>query len=1039
MSEIAAIDALWQRAPCAALRLGASAGPPYWMLNQAAIEWSLRCGWTEADWDEAVNTLSGERSTAPSGTLFVASCGIDYRSVALPEGRLLWLCPQPGVAGPWPDGWRGAREKLALVQGFERIGFFERRLGDGRGGRDWWDRYMYKLMGLPLALNPPTFEQALLRVHPQDRERVIEHHRQAIQRAGRYEVRYRLAPPDAPPRDVQVLTEVRNGADGSPATLLGVLIDDTEGAQRERAQRSVSDELARALELARVSVWRVDVQRRRMFFNDIGYRFNGIEPTSKGMALDDVRALAHDEDRPAIIDAAARAMAGDEVIDVEARYRNPDGSWRHLLTRRVAERDAQGQVVALLGVSLDQSEQIAARLREQALARRIQMVSDAAGVGVWNVEEGVAGAPAQVEWNAQMLRICGMAPGQPAPSLQAWIGQVIHPHDRERALADGRGARESGSGDFDTELRIVRPDGSVRWVLCRSHFELRDGRGSYHGIYLDLTPQRALQAQLRLHEHRLKLATQSAGVGIWDSDLDSGEVIWEEQMYRLRGLRPDDPRTPHDIDRDLLAPWALQERRRRFDRHLADAEPYEHEFELRWPDGSTHWLASTGCAVRDADGKPLRMVGLNWDVTQRKRADAALRDAEAAERASRAKSQFLARMSHELRTPLNAILGFAQLLEHDVADRFDARQRERLQRIRSAGLHLLGLIEEVLDLSAVEAGSLALTLQTIDLDQAVDEVRHWLAPMAAAAGLALQVTPARACVRADARRLRQVLGNLVSNAIKYNRRGGRVTLSSQRVLVDGVPGWELTVRDTGRGLSTEQQAHLYEPFNRLGAEREDIEGRGIGLVTVHHLVQAMGGRLRQQSRLGEGSEFFVWLPQSGRERDAAGLAETAVGTAGRDDIEGGANGAPRHAAASGAALSLLYIEDDPVSALVMRELVGLRANFSLHVATDGAAGIEAARRLRPDLVLTDMHLPDMDGLELLRRLRALPRTATVIALSANAMPDAIAQARAAGFDDYWTKPVDIQRLLAGLDRLAAFQPAQPAHAAAVPLRPPMED
>ena len=1026
MSAFAGIDALWQQAPCAALRLSDDAGAARWELNRAAIEWSLHCGVVEADWALAASGLFAARPLARSGTLRVASCWLDYRELALPRSRLLWLSPQPRVAEHLRGGWRGAGEKLALVQGFERMGFFERRL---RGGRDWWDHHMFRLMGLPPALQPPPFEQAVLQVHPLDRERLIEHHRRSIVQAGRYEVRYRLAPADGPPRDVQALTEVRNGADGMPATLLGVLIDDTEGAQRVRAQQSVSAELARALELAKVSVWRVDLQRRRMVFNDIGYVFNGVVPTPDGMALDEVRALAHPDDRGPIIDAAARAVASDTVIDVEARYRNPDGSYRHLLTRRVVERDAGGNAIALLGVSLDQSEQIAARSRAQALAQRIQLVSDASGVGVWTIEDGVAGAPARVEWNAQMFHIYGLPPEQPAPPLAEWIGRCLHAHDRERVVAEWYRARRSGQGSFESEFRILRPDGTVRWVMCRSHREQRDADSLLHGIHLDLTAQRALQAQLRLHEHRLKLATHNAGVGIWDRDMESGEILWEEQMYRLRGLQPDDARKPLEIDRQLLTPRALAERRRRIERHLLDGQPYEYEFELRWPDGSLHWLVSTGRAVRDADGRVLRMVGLNWDVTQRKRAEAALRDAEAAERASRAKSQFLARMSHELRTPLNAMLGFAQLLEHDGTDRLDALQRERLARIRSAGSHLLALIDEVLDLSAVEAGSLPLALQPVELDPVLDEVRQWLAPLADAGGIALQLASTRACVRADARRLRQVLSNLISNAIKYNRRGGRVELRSQRVVLDGVPGWELAVRDTGRGLSAEQQSHLFEPFNRLGVEREGIEGRGIGLATVHHLVQAMGGRLQLQSRLGEGSEFCVWLPQAAGEGEGEGTAETAAADGSQRAGPGGVD----RGAGTDTALSLLYVEDNAVNVLVMQELVSLRPAITLHVARDGASGIDAVRRLQPDLVLVDLQLPDMDGFELLRRLRAQPLPATVIALSANATAEAAAQARAAGFDDYWTKPIDVARLLAGFDRLAEARAAAGAAANPPPL------
>ncbi len=1019
MSEI---DALWQHAPCAALRLWHDAGQARWGLNRAALEWSLDVGLAEPDWQQAVRALAGLGDGLDAGVLHAAGWALDYRAVALPQGWLLWLTPRARFAAGTRGGWRDAQDKLALVQGFGRMGFFERAIG---GGRDWWDKHMFVLLGLPPALQPPPFEQAVQRVHPDDRARLIEHHRRSAQRAGRYEVRYRLVLPDGRLRDLHALTEVRNGAGGQPETMLGVLIDDTEGAERVRAQQAVSAELARALDLAMVSVWRIDLPRRRIHYNDVGYRIAGLRPRPEGVDLDVMRALAHPDDLHAVQRAAEQAIAGQDVVDVEARYRNPDGSWRHLLTRRVTERDTTGRVVALAGVSLDQSEQIAAREREQALAQRIQLVSDAAGVGVWSIDEGTDGAPAKVEWNAQMRRICGLPPGQPAPSLDQWLHQIVHPDDCQRVLCEALLTRQGGGSDFETEFRVVRPDGAVRWVMCRSHFEQRGGCVVHQGIYLDLTQQRALQAQLRAHEHRLKLATEIAGVGIWDRDVQTDTVIWEEQMYRLRGLRPDDARTPRQIDTALLSPQALAERWRRIERHLADGEPYAFEFEVRWADGSSHWLASTGHALRDADGKAVRMVGLNWDITQRKVAEAALRDAEAAERASRAKSQFLARMSHELRTPLNAMLGFAQLLEHDAQaaahGRADALRRERLQRIRSAGTHLLALIDEVLDLSAVEAGSLPLALQPVALDEAVDEVRQWLEPAAAEHGLTLRVAPGDACVLADARRLRQVLSNLISNAIKYNRRGGSVSLRTHRLVVDGVPGWQLAVRDTGRGLSAEQQAHLYEPFNRLGAEREGIEGRGIGLVTVHHLVQVMGGRLQLQSALGAGSEFRVWLPQAppACEAEAAHAAPTAAAAAAP-----AAPAAPAHgAAAADERVAVLYIEDNAVNVLVMRELCALRPAIALHVAADGGSGVEAARQLRPELVLVDLHLPDMDGFELLRRLREQAPPRAAIALSANAMPEAIAQARAAGFDDYWTKPIDLARLLAGLDRLVAARGA----------------
>jgi PAS domain S-box-containing protein len=995
MSEV---DALWQQAPGAALRLWREAGTAHWRLNRAAVDWSLDAGLVQADWCALADSVLDDEALRDAGQLSAGAWALDYRAVALASGWLLWLTPQARVADGPRTGWRDAEDKLRLMQGFGRMGFFERSM---RGGRDWWDKQMFVLMGLEPALQPPPFERAVQCLHPDDRAVLIEHHRRSMLKAGRYEMRYRLLLPDGRQRDMHALTEVRNGTDGQPMGMLGVLIDDTEGADRVRAQQAVSAQLARALELAKISVWRIDLQTARIHMNDTGYGFNGLAPRAEGMGLDEMRALVHPDDLPGVKRAAELAIAGSDVVDVESRYLHSDGSYRHLLTRRVAERDAQGRAVALTGISLDQTEHIAARARAQALAQRIQMVADAAGVGVWTIESAADGKPEHVEWNAQMFHIYGLSADGPAPPVGEWMSQRVHENDRERVADERRRARRAGRRDFETEFRVVRPDGSLRWVVCRSHQEQRGGRSLLHGIHLDLTQQRALGEELRLQEHWLKLAAQMAGVGIWDRDMATGTIRWEAQMYRLRGLQPDDPRTPREIDQQMLSPQALKERWQRIERHLIDTEAYEYEFEVCWPDGSMHWLVSTGHAVRDGDGRATRMVGLNWDITQRKRAEAALRDAEAAERASRAKSEFLARMSHELRTPLNAMLGFAQLIEHDGGARLDALQRERLARVRSAGTHLLSLIDEVLDLSAVEAGSLPVSLQPIALDEAIEEVRQWLAPAAAERELSLRVETSDAWVRADARRLRQILANLMSNAIKYNLHGGQVSLAARRLVVDGAPGWELGVRDTGRGLSAEQQAHLYEPFNRLGAEREGIEGRGIGLMTVHHLVRLMGGRLQVHSRLGEGSEFRVWLP----------LAAAPVAAPPRPG-EGAA-------AASTDALSVLYVEDNAVNVLVMRELVGLRPNITLHVAADGQGGVEAALQHRPDLVLVDMQLPDMDGHELLRRLRAQRLQSTLIALSANAMPDAVAQARAAGFDDYWTKPIDVARLLAGLDRLAA--------------------
>jgi signal transduction histidine kinase/ActR/RegA family two-component response regulator len=433
-----------------------------------------------------------------------------------------------------------------------------------------------------------------------------------------------------------------------------------------------------------------------------------------------------------------------------------------------------------------------------------------------------------------------------------------------------------------------------------------------------------------------------------------------------------------------------------------------------WPDGSVRWLATRGHVQHDAQGRPERFLGVNWDITERKRAEQALRDKAAAEQASRAKSEFLARMSHELRTPLNAVLGFAQLLSADAGDPLSPPQAERVERIRSAGQHLLALIDDVLDLASIESSGMPLAHEAVPLQAALHDVLQWTRLQADEAGVSVQAETTTAQVLGDPRRVRQVIANLMSNAIKYNRAGGHVWLAVERGAWQGVPAWAITVRDDGRGMSAAQRRHLFEPFNRLGAEREAIQGTGIGLAIVHHLVKLMRGEIGVESEPGRGSAFRIVL------RAAAGTAAEPAQQA----VPSSAEAAPVSTTAA-APLRLLYIEDNPVNVLLVQELLANHAHVELAVAVDGLSGVRLAQHARPDVVLVDMQLPDIDGTEVLRRLRADPELAglTIVALSANAMPEDVSRAREAGFDDYWTKPIDFKAFLAALHRLAqARQP-----------------
>ncbi len=633
-------------------------------------------------------------------------------------------------------------------------------------------------------------------------------------------------------------------------------------------------------------------------------------------------------------------------------------------------------------------------LREQQA--QLKNTFDLAGVGI--VQVGLDGVPLMV--NQRLCELLGRSREQ---QLAMRSKDVIHPDDLPSEMAQRQRLLGGEITHYRGPKRFLHADGHPVWV--NTHMTLvrkPDGSPDYFiGVAEDITERMQAEAALRSSQQRfLDLVNSVEGI-FWEADphtrcltyvSDRAEAItgYPEQAWLAPQFWPSHVH-PDDRDRaqgEVRAAYAARAPR-----------PIEYRFIAN--DGRVLHMSSLVAVVKAEDGRSL-LRGLIIDTSARKRAEEAELAAEAALRANAAKTEFLSRMSHELRTPLNAVLGFSQLLALDTAQPLSPSQQARVQHISQAGAHLLAMINDVLDLSRIESGGVALMPITVPVQLVVNEAVNMVAPAAAAAGVSLQLDPlalAGVSVRADHLRLRQVLVNLLSNAIKYNRVGGSVTL---RWPVDKAAGLvHLQVRDSGIGLTAAQQEHLFEPFNRLGIERSGIEGTGIGLVITQRLVQLMGGQMAVESVVGEGSCFTASLPLVA----ASATAPPALGAE-----------APG-AAPTSATYTVLYAEDNPVNVELVRQVLKMRPACRLLVAANGEQALRLVQQERPDLMLVDMHLGDMSGLELARRvaldpgLNGVPR----IVLSADASPDQARAALAAGFSSYLTKPLNVVQLLRSSD------------------------
>ena len=489
--------------------------------------------------------------------------------------------------------------------------------------------------------------------------------------------------------------------------------------------------------------------------------------------------------------------------------------------------------------------------------RRVSFMADA--ITIWSAaDERLA------EFNVLALQVHERIKGGDtgSPELQMLVGRLPELNMRLTELEEQFSATLGQASRTARRLVLI-----VTLVLAAG---LTVGGLSLTGYML----RQQAQGELALREsnERWALAAEAAGMGLFEWDLHSGHASMDARAAALYGLDgPVSGAEVSDLTRDMVHPEDAARFRAAVSQLIAHPAPSTQRYRLLLPGGIVRHIEAIANVNRNHDGVGARMVGVLRDVSDQMRAAELQLEKEAAERANRAKGEFLSRVSHELRTPLNAVLGFAELVQTDPVDAPTPAQKQRIQHVLDAGRHLLALINDILDLSSLDESAAPLTVAPVALETALKNSLRHIETLARAQQVALEVElPAQAvCVLADARRLEQVFTNLLSNAIKYNRVGGEVGVSCEAV-GDEV---RVTVRDTGAGLSGDQIERLFQPFNRLGAEFSKVPGSGLGLVITQQLIKRMGGSLQVHSTEGVGTRMVVRLraaPQLDQVAAAAG-------------------------------------------------------------------------------------------------------------------------------------------------------------------------
>lgn len=712
------------------------------------------------------------------------------------------------------------------------------------------------------------------------------------------------------------------------------------------AFRVSEQRLTRSQDFANIGTWDWEISTGDLYWSDRIWSLFGYDKKITETTYDNFLNAIHPDDKKDVIAAVNRCVTEGENYNIEHRVVWPDGSIHWVHEKGDVVRDKDGKPLHMLGVVQDITER---QYMQEQLSQQKQLLDILHRSTNDFVEKADIGATMTVMLN-DLLELTG--------SEYGFAGEIV-----------------------------VDDDGSK---YLKTH--------AITNISWDKQSQEFYEASKEKGFEFRNLGT------LFGQVIESGEGIISNNPAkdpRAGGLPKGHPAmnsflgAPIYYGDQLVGMYGIANRANGYDESLQDfLLPYD----------MTYGVMINSMRIIDAE-KVIRneLVAAKEDAID----------------ANKAKSQFLSSMSHELRTPMNAIIGFSQLIKIEGEPNLSPSQKDNVEEIINAGDHLLKLINEVLDLSKVESGHVDLSLETVVLGDVLHEALQLISPLAQKRGIDISVVSNGTDVdtskvylqhdaaHVDRTRFRQVLLNLLSNSVKYNAENGKVVISYDNFETENSDKFmRISISDAGPGLTANQQSHLFQAFNRLGAEQSNIEGTGIGLVITKNLVELMGGTLGVTSEPGTGSTFWFEMPC-----ETVAIDENLV----IDDVEPTVENITR---STNAAHSVLYIEDNPANLRLVSQLLARQPNLCMWSAHEPLLGLELAEEHKPDLVLLDINLPGMDGFEVLKQLRKRKSTSAtpVIAISANAMPADIERGFEAGFDDYVTKPIDIKTLIGSVNK-----------------------